>query len=84
MVVGRIKMVVRSLKACCKCFSIDRCLPNCVKLMIFAICSLSQTPDARFLDLAGSACESAMSVLERGVWLIGLVSQFCVSAGVVV
>ena len=76
MVVGRIKMVVISLKTCCKCFSLDRCLPMCIKLMIFAICSLSQTPDARFLDLAGSACDSALSVLERGVWLIGLVSQF--------
>ena len=76
MVVVRIKMVLVSLKRCCKCFSLNRCLPQCVKLMIFAICSLSQTPDARFLDLAGSAFDSALGALERGVWLIGLVSQF--------
>jgi len=45
--------------------------------MLFAICSLSQTPDARFLDCAGSAFDSTLSVLERGVWLIGLVSKTC-------
>ena len=57
-----------------KWLSLERCVPKCIKLMIFAICSLSQTPDARFLDFAGSAFDSVLGALEKGVWFIGLVS----------
>lgn len=64
-----------SFVRCFKCFSLERCVPKCVRLMILAICSLSQTPDARFLDCAGSAFDSTLGVLEKGVWLIGLVSR---------
>ena len=57
-----------------RCLSLERCVPKCIKLMIFAICSLSQTPDTRFLDFAGSAFDSVLGGLEKGVWFIGLVS----------
>ena len=75
MVLCRVKAVIKSLRSCCKCFSLERCIPKCIRLMIFAICSLSQTPDARLLDFAGSAFDSALNVLEKGVWFIGLVSH---------
>lgn len=67
-------MKLLPFKKCFNCFSLDRCIPTCIKLMIFAICSLSQTPDSHFLDFAGSACDSVIGTFEKGVWFIGLVS----------
>ena len=68
------KVCVRLFRRFMKWLSLERCVPKCIKLMIFAICSLSQTPDARFLDFAGSAFDSILDALEKGVWFIGLVS----------
>jgi len=56
-----------------RCPAWHKCIPKSLRLMLLAVCSLSQTPDARFMDCAGSAFDSTLNILERGVWLIGLV-----------